>query len=57
MSTTTVLPFEAVLGAIQYMAEKIKFDELTLLLPATQPTVICQTETWFTPSVSETFSK
>ncbi len=30
-----------------------KFNELTLLLPATQPSVICVTETWLTPSVSE----
>ncbi len=30
-----------------------EFDELTLLLPATQPSIICFTETWLTPSVSE----
>ncbi len=30
-----------------------KLNELTLLLPATQPLVICLTETWLTPSVSE----
>ncbi len=30
-----------------------KFNELTLLLPATQPSVICLTETWLTQSVSE----
>ncbi len=30
-----------------------KFNELALLLPATQPSVICLTETWLIPSVSE----
>ncbi len=30
-----------------------KFNELTLLLPATQPSGICLSETWLTPSVSE----
>ncbi len=30
-----------------------KFNELTLLLPATQPSVICLTETWLTPTVSK----
>ncbi len=30
-----------------------KFNELSSLLPASQPSVICFTETWLTPSVSE----
>ncbi len=30
-----------------------KFTELTFLLPTSQPTIICLTETWLTPSVSE----